>query len=99
MAKVREHNEYFRTVSLGNRKSCPNCSTKLPYGEQIWSWGNYVRVKWITVQYFCCNCFANGYHNPKQRLIDHAGPCGCTFNLIGYRGEKLPAWLTLEESN
>ena len=59
MAKVREHNEYFRTVSLSNRKSCPNCSVKLAMGEQIWSWGNYVRAKWYTVQYFCCNCFAH----------------------------------------
>lgn len=97
--KIRQHSEYFRTVSLSGRKSCPNCSVKLAMGEQVWSWGNYVRAKWYTVQYFCKECFSEGYSNPKQRLIEHAKPCGCTFNLIGYRGEKLPAWLTLETND
>lgn len=97
MAKVRIHNEYFRTVSMGNRKSCPNCHYKLGQGESIYSWGEYTRAKWYTVQYFCKTCWDTSYSQcPKKRLIEHAKPCGCEFNLVGYQGEKLPSWLTLE---
>lgn len=96
MSKVREHNEYFRTVSLGNRKSCPSCGEKLPAGEQIWSWGEYAYAKWHTVQYFCVSCWGNGPRNPKARLIEHREPCGCSFNLVGYRGTRLPNWLALD---
>lgn len=91
MAKVKVHNEYFRTVSLSKRKSCPSCHAKLLPAEQIWSWGNYVSARWYTVQYFCKQC----WDECQQRLIAHAQPCGCTFQLIAYHGDKLPAWLTL----
>ena len=94
--KVREHNEYFRTVSLSKRKSCQNCGEKLPPNEQIWSWGEYQNGKWYTVQYFCINCWDKGYHNPKERLIEHRRPCGCIFNLKGKSGRNLPHWLTLD---
>ena len=95
MPKVREHSEYFRPVSCGKRKSCPNCGEKLLPGENIWSWGEYNHVRWYTVQYFCKSCFDTPYKGVKQKLLDHSAPCGCTFNLVGYRREKLPDWLTL----
>ena len=98
--KQREHNEWFRPVSLGNRKSCPSCKRKLPIvpvglgltaREQVWSWGEYVNAKWRTVDYFCQECFRE---NVAAKLLAHTGDCGCTINLIGYRCE-LPDWLTL----
>lgn len=92
MAKNRVHNEYFRTVSLGGRKSCPRCHAKLE-GEKIWSWGEYVSAKWRTVTHFCGKCFAK---NVRPLLVDHAKNCGCQFDLIGYQGERLPVWLTLD---
>ena len=82
----RRHNEYFRTVSLGGRKSCPNCGEKLDAGEKIWSWGEYVRGKWRTVRHLCKKCW-----KPTERaLFSHKMQCGCEFNLVGYQGEKLP---------
>jgi hypothetical protein len=91
MAKQRVHNEYFRTVSCGNRKSCPQCGEKLS-GEFIWSWGQYISAKWNTVQYFCRVC----YPTVQRKLQSHSDPCGCTFQLQGYGGQQLPSWLRLE---
>jgi len=91
MAKTRQHNEYFRTVSLGGRKSCPCCKAKLENNESIWSWGNYVRAKWVTVTHFCNNCFESNVQKP---LTSHTDDCGCTVNLVGYSG-RLPNWLHL----
>jgi hypothetical protein len=93
MPRIREHNEYFRTVSLSGRKSCPSCSEKLEPGESIWSWGNYVRIRWVTVTHFCKKCFPE---RVRARLNGHTNGCGCTVNLKGYCGERLPEWLTLE---
>lgn len=89
MARVREHNEYFRSVSMNNRKSCPNCRAKLE-GEKIWSWGEYVYGRWNTVKYFCKECFSKEVSGP---LGSHTDSCGCSVNLIGYNGETLPEWL------
>lgn len=86
------HNEYFRTVSLGGRKSCPCCKAKLSAGEQIWSWGEYQRATWYTVQHFCKECWLE----VENRLQAHAFQCRCTFQLVGYGGERLPVWLSLE---
>lgn len=88
--KVRSHNEWFRPVSCGNRKSCPRCSAKL-LGESIWSWGEYAIGKWRTVKHFCQRCFAEAVLKP---LLGHAGDCGCTIELVGYHC-SLPAWLSL----
>jgi hypothetical protein len=91
--KPRNHNEWFRTVSLGGRKSCPCCHQKLLPGESIWSWGEYVGgPSWRTVKYFCKLCFPTEVQEP---LIHHAGPCGCTITLVGYQGATLPSWLNL----
>ena len=90
--KQRRHNEWFRTVSLGGRKSCPTCHEKLN-GREIWSWGEYHNAKWRTVKHFCAGCFAT---EVKGLLLQHAGSCGCAIELCG-RGIGLPAWLTLHE--
>lgn len=90
--RPRVHNEYFRTVA---RKSCP-CGSNSKRGapkNQVWSWGEYVRVTWRTVDYFCEKCFDTRI---RPQLVSHMGDCGCTFKLVGYQGEKLPPWLTLE---
>lgn len=97
MAKIRVHNEYFRTVSLGHRKSCPSCYSKLGTDESIWSWGAYSAGRWYTVQHFCQSCWSAGYNTPRERLAAHKKVCGCTINLIGYWGTQLPAWLILTE--
>lgn len=89
--RVRAHNEWFRTVSLGGRKTCPHCKNRLPPGESIWSWGEYVNAKWRTVTHFCRNCYQLQVLQP---LLSHTGSCGCTVNLCS-RGEELPEWLTL----
>ena len=80
MPKQREHNEYFRTVSLNNRKSCPTCHTRLHPGESIWNWGEYVSAKWRTVKYFCSECFIEQVQRP---LWHHNDDRGCTINLVG----------------
>jgi hypothetical protein len=91
--KQRTHNEYFRQVSLGNRKTCPCCKQRLN-GKPIWSWGNYINAKWHTVQHFCERC----YPEVRERLQLHQAECGCDFQFIGYQGVKLPSWLTLRKS-
>lgn len=90
--KTRNHNEWFRSVSLGGRKNCPSCKEKLEQGEKIWSWGEYVFAKWRTVKHFCKKCYSEQVQTP---LINHTDECGCTVNLIGYGGETLPEWLNL----
>jgi hypothetical protein len=92
--KQRQHNEWFRPVSLGNRKTCPTCKAKLATIQgigNVWSWGEYHNAKWRTVAYFCRQCFAS---EVAARLASHTGDCGCTINLVG-KGCELPNWLTL----
>lgn len=91
MAKQRNHNEWFTTVSLGKRKSCPCCKAKLESGESIWSWGEYVRAKWRTVKHFCKNCFVDEVQTP---LASHTGDCGCTVSLV-FKGASQPDWLVM----
>lgn len=91
----RRHNEHFCTVSLGGRKSCPTCNRKLPDGESVWSWGEYVRARWRTVLHFCVQCYDA---EVKRPLLAHAGPCGCEIVLCSYQGERLPDWLNLSPS-
>jgi len=108
--KPRVHREWFRTVELGGRKSCPTCGTRLEPGESIWSWGEYVRAKWRTITHFCKQDWEDRLHEGahpqfgqysyvqkgiKSELLQHAGGCGCEFELVGYQGQKLPEWMTL----
>lgn len=86
----RIHREWFRPISLNNRRSCPECLQKLPPEESIWSWGEYRYAKWKTVMHFCRQCFPV----IQAHLIIHAGGCGCKFELVG-KEVKLPDWLTL----
>ena len=32
----------------------------------------------------------------KQELLKHREECGCSIELVGYQGVKLPEWLNLE---
>lgn len=89
-SRNRLHNEWFRTVSLGGRKSCPCCRTKLESGEEIWSWGEYIIGKWRTVKHFCKSCFQQEVAEP---LIRHKDDCGCRIELV-VRGIK-PEWMSL----
>lgn len=91
--KVRLHNEWFRTVSLNNRKSCPCCKERLAEGESIWSWGEYVRAKWRTVKYFCKSCFEKEVVDP---LMEHTHGCGCNIELRFQSPQ--PDWLKLPET-
>lgn len=91
MPKPRVHREWFRTVERGGRKSCPSCRAKLEPGEWIWSWGEYVRAKFRCIRDVCKNCWPE----VQKRLKDHAGDCGCVFELEA-RGASRPAWMTME---
>jgi hypothetical protein len=86
MARKQEHNEYFRSTTA---KRCP-CGNK---GLTVWSWGEYHIGKWNTVKWFCERCFEE---RVKGLLCGHTETCGCTVNIIGYHGEELPQWLTME---
>jgi hypothetical protein len=93
MAAKRVHNEWFRPVSLGGRKSCPSCHCKLAPSESIWSHGEYLRAKWRTVSHFCKNCFEENVRSP---LASHARDCGCSieFRVQGYGTH--PDWLVMD---
>jgi hypothetical protein len=91
--KPRTHNEWFRSVSLGNRKSCPSCKAKLEAGESIWTWGQYLYGKWHNITHFCKNCVLECVVTP---LCNHVADCGCKVEFIG-KGEALPRWLTFQE--
>ncbi len=90
--KLRIHREWFRTVSLGGRVSCPNCKSKVYPPQHIWSWGEYLYGKWRTVRHFCKECFPV----IKADLLQHKLSCGCQFELVAYSGNHLPLWLNLE---
>lgn len=90
MSRQRNHNEWFRPVSLGNRKTCPTCQTKLKAGESIYSHGNYVNAKWRTVGYCCQECWVE----VSDKIIEHTSECGCTTTLVGYHS-TLPPWMNL----
>ena len=89
--KQRTHNEWFRPVSLGNRKSCPTCHKRLLAGESIWSWGEYRIAKWRTIKHFCYQCFRKEVLEP---LLSHTDDCGCRIELCS-NGSSLPMWLRL----
>ena len=85
---MRTMHAYFRTVSLGNRRSCPTCKMKLGFDEEIWSWGDYQTGMWHTVAYFCQGCYRL---TVQQRLLNS----GYKVFLKGYRDAPLPKWITL----
>src|SRR5687768_16636257 len=83
MAKKQDvHREWFRTVS---KTVCPTCGRRKTV---VWTWGEYVTGKWYNVAQFCDGC---ALATVGPRLIAHARSCGCTFALVGYRGEQLSA--------
>jgi hypothetical protein len=64
--------------------------------DAVWSWGEYANAKWRTVIWFCERCYER---RVLGRLLSHKWECGCEFNLVGYGGEKLPEWLTIDATN
>jgi len=84
-------NIYIRSVSLGRRKTCPTCHSKLG-NEKIYSAGEYIGVNWRNVaDYFCISCFdrlkdiINIFQIKNSRKVE----------ILPYRGEEIPTWLTL----
>lgn len=53
-------NIWLAQVSLGNRKSCPGCKTKLQGDNCIVSVGEYSRGCYFRCYYACRECF--GYY-------------------------------------
>ncbi len=49
-SKDRIHHEWFRTVT---ETTC-ECGARR---TEVWSWGEYVRARWNTVNHFCRRCF------------------------------------------
>lgn len=93
MARQRNHNEWFRPVSLNNRKSCPNCKAKLGFGEWVWSWGEYIYAKFNRVQYVCKQCWPE----VRDKLNSHTDGCGCKVTLV-VMGAPQPNWMTLDDN-
>lgn len=84
-------NLYIRTVSLGNRKSCPECKIKLN-GNPIYSSGEYLNGKWNTTNHFCRNCFPQ--FQEKINLFQEQTKRFVVFK--GYQGFHIPDWFTPE---
>lgn len=55
-AKVKVVNQWFRPVSLNDRKTCPTCKAKVRPNE-IHSWVVYRNAKARLVDYFCRSCY------------------------------------------
>jgi hypothetical protein len=70
-----------------SRKSCPTCGEKLAPGRFVYSWGEYVRAKWSTVEHFCHACVETEVIQP---LKAHDTDCGCRINIVSKYGEELP---------
>ena len=82
-------NIYIRTVSLGNRKSCPTCLRKLN-GQLIYSAGEYINAKWNNIQHFCSLCFQD---NLKHYCEVYKTKTGKEINFVSYQSTKIPDWL------
>lgn len=91
--KQRSHNEWFRPVERGGRKSCSHCKCKLAKGEWIWSWGEYIRARFNNIRDVCKECWPE----VRDRLLGHTADCGCTVTLMCC-GAPQPDWMTLEET-
>lgn len=85
-------NLYIRTVSLGNRKSCPICSNKLNDGA-IFSSGEYQNGKWKTTDHFCYNCFPLF----KKKIFSFQRREKRKIEFKGYMGFQIPEWMTPNE--
>lgn len=85
MAKQRIHNEYFMSLV---KKTCPCGKKKI----EVFAWGEYFQGKWSTVDHFCQDCFPSRI---LPRLIQHATPCGCSFELRPRSGYTIPKWISM----
>lgn len=91
------HKEWFQATAYGVCNCGSNKRARLQAGKDatVYSWGEYVRANWRTVQRVCEVCF-QGSIIPQLRA--HAAPCGCSFLLVPRSGHSLPPWITLEGS-
>ena len=90
--RQRNHNEWFRAVLRGGRKTCSNCRQPLPEGELIWSWGEYRNARFRSIRDCCVSCWPT----VARDLRLHTSGCGCTVTLCSAGSGKLPDWMTLE---
>ena len=92
MAKVGQHNEWFRPVV---KPVCPCGKSVKKHGiDGVWAWGEYHNAKWRPIGYFCRDCWQTSVAAP---LKAHTNDCGCTVNLCSKSGcGPLPDWMTLE---
>lgn len=87
--KQRTHNEWFQPL----KKTTCSCGKRR---TQVFAWGEYVAGKWRTVAHFCEACFAK---EVVTRLVDHARPCGCTFQFNARTGSgPLPNFIKAAEA-
>lgn len=83
-------NMYVRTVSLGGRKSCPCCKAKLD-GRPIYNFGEYIRVRWNTIESCCEKCY-DGTMGPILRNFK-ARNGNRPVDVVGYQGTKVESWM------
>jgi hypothetical protein len=98
MKKQDIHNEWF--MPLIRPATCPCGHTRkyrLSVGldGSVYALGNYVYGRWRTVKHFCQVCYKD---RVVSLLIDHAGGCGCTFELQARSGHSLPPWIRLPDN-
>jgi hypothetical protein len=88
MAKTRVHNEWFQPIA---KTTCP-CGMKK---TKVFTWGEYVRVQFRTIDHFCQSCFAS---RVIPRLLAHAKSCGCSFELQAKSGHSIPDWIKMPDT-
>jgi hypothetical protein len=103
MKKPDIHNEWFQPVQKQAYRGGSRCPCGMNKADRIlarldptmYSWGNYIATRWNNVSYCCENCFQDRI---IPRLIKHAIPCGCTFELNARNGYSLPHWIKLPDT-
>jgi hypothetical protein len=99
MATQRIHREWFMPVqTAAGRTTCPCGMTRKQREAQggdtsLYACGEYSRARWSTWDYCCRHCFQSRI--VRGRLLPHAAPCGCTFELQPRSGYRLPDWMVL----
>ena len=83
----RIHNEWFQPI----KKTTCQCGCKK---TQVFAWGEYSYAKWRTILHFCQECFVS---RVQVALVQHAGGCGCSFQLNARSGHSIPEWIKMPE--
>jgi hypothetical protein len=98
MPQQRIHNEWFQDTVAGKCSCGSTKRSRLQAGQDttVWIWGEYHIGKWRRINTVCESCF-DRYIIP--RLVQHAKPCGCTFQLNARSGHgHLPSWIRLPDN-